>query len=473
MAISEAGAHILVFPYPAQGHMIPLLDLTHQLALRNLTITVLVTPKNLHYLKPLLIKHPSIQPLVLPFPATSSIPDGVENVRDLPPGGFRKMTLALADLYDPIVNWFQHHLSPPVAIVSDMFLGWTHQLATNLNIKRFVFSPSGALSLSIMYNLWHFMPKRNDPNDDNEVHTFEKIPNCPSYPWWKISPLFRSYVEGEQQSEVLKESLRGNIASWGLVVNSFNELERVYLDYLKEFLGHDRVWAVGPLLPPVEEQVQRGGSTGILASEIKIWLDQFKEKSVVYVCFGSQAVLTNEQMEKLALGLEKSGVPFIWSYKDPTKGHVAGNYSSIPPGFKDRVAGRGLIVKGWAPQVPILTHSALGAFLTHCGWNSVLESITAGVPMLTWPMGADQFENADLLDEFKVGTRVCEGALTVPDSDELARLVAKLMSDNQPFKMARAKELSKAALESIENEGPSYGALNSFVNYVSKAQPTF
>lgn len=88
MTLSEPGAHILVFPYPAQGHMLPLLDLTHQLALRNLTITILVTPKNLHYLNPLLSKHPaSIHPLVLPFPANSALPAGVENVRDLPSTG--------------------------------------------------------------------------------------------------------------------------------------------------------------------------------------------------------------------------------------------------------------------------------------------------------------------------------------------------------------------------------------------------
>lgn len=463
MAFLEHGAHILVFPYPAQGHMIPLLDLTHQLALRNLTITILVTPKNLHYLKPLVMKHPCIQPLVLPFPETTLIPDGVENVSDLPPGGFKFMISTLVDLYDPIVNWFRNHPSPPVAIVSDMFLGWTNRLAGELKILRFVFSPSGVLGLSVIYNLWRHMPKRNESTDDSQVITFSEIPNCPCYSWWKLSPLFRSYVEGEAQSEVLRSSNQGNIESYGLIFNSFTELERVYLDYIKKFLGHDRVWAVGPLLPPEEERARRGGSSEILASEIRSWLDRFEDQKVVYVCFGSQAVLTNKQMEMLALGLEKSGVQFLWSYKEPTKGHIKGEYGMIPSGFQDRVGGRGLIVKGWAPQVTILSHPAVGAFLTHCGWNSVLESIAAGVPMLTWPMGADQFANADLLDQLKVGTRVCEGDKTVPDSDELARLVASSVSDENGVRIARAKVLSKAALDSIGKHGTSYRALDSLV----------
>lgn len=468
MAILENGAHILVFPYPAQGHMIPLLDLAHQLALRNLTITILVTPKNLHFLKPLLTRHPSIQPLVLPFPATTSIPDGVENVRDLPPNGFKFMMAALVDLYDPIVNWFQNHPSPPVAIVSDMFLGWTNRLAGELKIPRYVFSPSGVLALSVVYNLWQHMPKRNDPTDDNEVIKFSEIPNSPSYPWWQLSPLFRSYVEGNPQSEVLRDSYQGNIASYGLIINSFTELERVYLDYIKKFLGHDRVWTVGPLLPPEEERGRRGGSSEIVGSEIKSWLDQFQDQTVVYVCFGSQAVLTNKQMEMLALGLEKSSVRFLWSFKEPTKGHMIGEYGMVPIGFEGRVAGRGLVVKGWSPQVTILSHPAVGAFLTHCGWNSVLESIAAGVPMLTWPMGADQFANADLLDQLEVGARVCEGEKTVPDSDKLARLVASSMGDEKGVRIARAKVLSEAAVDSLGKDGSSYRALDSLVNLLSK-----
>ncbi|GMQ11052.1 hypothetical protein CsSME_00053820 [Camellia sinensis var. sinensis] len=456
MTAAGDGTHVLVFPYPAQGHMIPLLDLTHLLASRGLNITILVTPKNLSLLAPLLSKHPTIKTLVLPFPAHPSIPSGVENVKDMPPNGFRAMMRAMGELYNPLLNWFQNHPSPPVAIISDMFLGWTHRLACQLSIRRLVFSPSGAMALSVIYSLWSDLPKRDDPNNDNALISFPKIPNSPIYPWCQLSPLYRSYVEGDPVSEFMKDGFESNMASWGLVVNSFSELERVYLDHLIEVLGHDRVWAVGPLLPPVDDRsgpIERGGSSSVLQSDVLSWLDTCEDRTVVYACFGSQAVLTNRQMEELALGLEKSGVRFIWCVKEPTNEHVEGQYGVIPSGFKDHMAKRGFVVTGWAPQVLILNHRAVGSFLTHCGWNSVIEGIFAGVPMLAWPMGADQFTNATLLvDELRVATRVCEGAEAIPNSDELARSLAEAVGENR-VEMSRAKELREAALKAIKEEG--------------------
>ncbi|KAL6281485.1 hypothetical protein ACE6H2_018366 [Prunus campanulata] len=465
--------HLLVFPYPAQGHMIPLLDLTYQLANRGLTITILVTPKNLPFLQPLLSAHNhpnnSIQTLVLPLPSHPSLPAGFENVKDLPVHSFLAMMCALGQLHHPLLRWFTSHPNPPVAIISDMFLGWAHRLATQLGIQRLVFSPSGALALSVIDSLWHRLPKRDDPNDQNQIFSFPQIPNSPKYPWWQLSTVYRSYVEGDPDSEFIKDGFDANRASWGLVVNSFTELERVYLEHLKNELGHDRVWAVGPLLPPDNDDLsgpaQRGGSSSVSVDRIKSWLDAcVEDHKVVYVCFGTQAVLTNRQMEALASGLEKSGVRFVWSVKSPTKGHAEGHYGAVPPGFDDRVAGRGLVIRGWAPQVFILRHPAVGSFLTHCGWNSALEAVVAGVPMLAWPMGADQFSNATLLvDRLKVGVRVCEGAGSVPDSDELARVVAESVSEKR-VERERAVELREAALEAIKEGGSSVKELDSLVD---------
>jgi len=131
MTILPTETHILIFPFPAQGHMIPLLDLTHKLATHGLTITILITPKNLPFLNPLLSLHPSIKTLVLHFPTHSSIPSGVENVKDMPSNPVHIITMIriLAELRDPLLRWFKSHPSPPVAIISYMFLGWTNHLA--------------------------------------------------------------------------------------------------------------------------------------------------------------------------------------------------------------------------------------------------------------------------------------------------------------------------------------------------------
>ncbi|KAL9311666.1 Flavonol 3-O-glucosyltransferase UGT89B1 [Arabidopsis thaliana] len=453
--------HVLIFPFPAQGHMIPLLDFTHRLALRGgaaLKITVLVTPKNLPFLSPLLSAVVNIEPLILPFPSHPSIPSGVENVQDLPPSGFPLMIHALGNLHAPLISWITSHPSPPVAIVSDFFLGWTK----NLGIPRFDFSPSAAITCCILNTLWIEMPTKINEDDDNEILHFPKIPNCPKYRFDQISSLYRSYVHGDPAWEFIRDSFRDNVASWGLVVNSFTAMEGVYLEHLKREMGHDRVWAVGPIIPLSGDN--RGGPTSVSVDHVMSWLDAREDNHVVYVCFGSQVVLTKEQTLALASGLEKSGVHFIWAVKEPVeKDSTRGN---ILDGFDDRVAGRGLVIRGWAPQVAVLRHRAVGAFLTHCGWNSVVEAVVAGVLMLTWPMRADQYTDASLVvDELKVGVRACEGPDTVPDPDELARVFADSVTGNQTERI-KAVELRKAALDAIQERGSSVNDLDGFIQHV-------
>ncbi|OVA12067.1 UDP-glucuronosyl/UDP-glucosyltransferase [Macleaya cordata] len=144
-------------------------------------------------------------------------------------------------------------------------------------------------------------------------------------------------------------------------------------------------------------------------------------------------------MEELATGLDQSGVRFAWSVREATIGHVSGEYGGGPT-----------------------MHRAVGSFLTHFGWNSVMESVVAGVPMLAWPMGADQFMNATLLvDQMKVAVRVCEGAETIPNAAELARVLAESVTSASASASAgrvmkrRAMELSKAAMHAIKEGGTS------------------
>ncbi|CAO2818426.1 unnamed protein product [Amaranthus hypochondriacus] len=454
--------HILIIPYPAQGHIIPLLDLIHNLASTSkLTITIVITPKNLPLISPLVSLFPFIvTPLVLPFPSYHGIPRGKENTKDLPPASFKQIMPAFAKLMDPIRHWFESHPSPPVAIISDIFLGWTHNFALQLGIHRIVFSPSGAFGLSVIYSLWKNMPKKkNQDQDENDVVLFEDVPGCPKFPWWQLSPVFRSYVEGDADSEFIKQGFWDDMASWGMLINSFDDMEKIYLDHLSSSFGYDgRIWAVGPLVSQNKDE-NRGGSSSIEVDKLKSWLDTCQDNEVVYVSFGTQAVLTNRQMEVIAEGLEKSRVRFIWSVKDQV-----GDHGMVPHGFEDRLSGRGLVIKGWAPQVLILKHPTVGAFLTHCGWNSVLEGVVAGVKLLAWPMGADQFSNATLIvNHLKVGTRVCEGSDMVLDSCELARILAESVNQDE-ISREKIMKLQSKALESLSDNGSSSKALVRLVN---------
>ncbi|KAK1407389.1 hypothetical protein QVD17_39004 [Tagetes erecta] len=413
MSNSTSNTHILVFPLPPPGHLIPLLDLTHHLLRYGLTVTIVISTVNLPLLNPLLSSHPSsLHKLLLSDPAPSPSPHPL----------IAKLT-ATRQLFDPIVQWFESHPAPPVAIISDFFLGWTNDLATHLGIRRVVFSPSGALGYSIFHKLWRDVldiNALNDDGDENFMLSFPDIPSSPQLPWWQLSETWRSFKKGDPGFESFRKGILGNMTSWGIVFNTFEDLEGDYIDYMKKQMGHDRIWAVGPLLPTKNERdpkgsTGRGGSSVVPPDDLFMWLDQKRDESVVYICFGSRETLDEKEMKTLTVALALSNVDFVLCV------HESGS-NFIPSGFKDQVGGRGFIFKGWAPQLEILRHKAIGLFITHCGWNSTLEAITSGVTMLTWPMGADQFTNAALVvDQLGVGKRVCDdGSNSVPDSIKLA-----------------------------------------------------
>ncbi|KAF5468858.1 hypothetical protein F2P56_012971 [Juglans regia] len=459
--MSTNGVHIAAYPYPTSGHIIPLLDLAHRLLTRGLTVTVFVTTSNLPLLQPYISTHPSsLKHLVLPSPDITA-----------PPQKRLLATMrALRDLHYPILlQWFRSHSSPPVAIISDFFLGWTRDLACELGVPRLVFSPSGAFSMSFALSMCRDPPENADPDQDiNFQVSFPKIPNSPAFPWWQIPAHYKS-VKEDSDLEFFRNDMLANTVSWGMLFNSFMELERVYFTHLKKELGNDRVWAVGPVLPPdngdLQEYIVRGGVSSVPCQELMNWLDARPDNSVVYVCFGSRAVLTQRQMDVLTAALEQSSVQFVLCVRVPREDEQQqGNadHGVIPDGFEDRMGGRGFVIRGWAPQVTILSHRAVGVFLTHCGWNSVLEGITAGVVMLTWPMGADQYSNAKLLvDELGVAIRACEGTQNIPTSAELARLLASSVDETRPERLL-AKELSAAAVSAV-NGGSSDTNLDEFI----------
>ncbi|CAA7397874.1 unnamed protein product [Spirodela intermedia] len=446
--------HILVFPFPAQGHMIPLLDFAHILSLRGLSVTVLVTPKNAPLLQPLLSRSPAVSPLVLPFPSHSSLPAGVENTQGLPPSSFFAMMGALAGLRGPLLRWARSAPRPPDALISDFFLGWTRAAAAELRIPRLVFCPSGAATLSIVHCLWRQMPPRPPGGSDEAPLAFPSLPGAPVYAWYQLSPTFQAFREGDELCEFVRRGFLENISSWGYVFNSFTAAEAAHLRHLRADLGHHRVWAVGPLLPP-DDAADRGGGDGNGDGDgVLAWLGGRAEGSVVYVCFGSHTKLTAAQAAAVGAALERSGAGFVWSLRG----------AEPPAEFEERTAGKGVVVRGWAPQVAILSHPAVGSFLTHCGWNSVMEGIVAGVALLMWPMTADQFYNARLLGELRIGIRACERADAVPDPDDLARVMAGSVDGSGSPMRARALELRREAAEATREGGDSHRQISELVD---------
>jgi hypothetical protein len=228
-------------------------------------------------------------------------------------------------------------------------------------------------------------------------------------------------------------------------------LESAYMrDRLPDLAGK-RVFAVGPLL----EAVRCGGGPSPPA-KLDAWLDAFDDGSVVYVAFGTQQALLPAQVACVADALALSSAAFVWVV---TSGTV------LPEGFEAATASRGVVIRGWAQQVEILRHPAVGWFLTHCGWNSVLEAAAAGVAMLTWPMTADQFTNAWLFALAGVTVPVAEGVDTVPDTGRMASTIAAAVGRDGESEAAgeRAVELGRKVVAAVAEDGTSHSDLDDLV----------
>ncbi|KAL0334888.1 UNVERIFIED_CONTAM: Anthocyanin 3'-O-beta-glucosyltransferase [Sesamum radiatum] len=186
------------------------------------------------------------------------------------------------------------------------------------------------------------------------------------------------------------------------------------------------------------------------------------------------AIFSAAQLLEIAKGLESSGQEFIWGVREKTKDERSIDW--LPDGFESRIQGRGLIIKGWAPQVLILEHEAVGGFITHCGWNSVLEGVAAGVPMVTWPLSAEQFFNEKLVTEIlKMGTPVGAQEWTKRTDDhgepikgdDIQKAVMKLMVGEEGERMRiRAGEFGDMAKRAVEKGGSSDADLKSLMEEI-------
>ncbi|XP_009588675.1 scopoletin glucosyltransferase-like isoform X3 [Nicotiana tomentosiformis] len=236
-----------------------------------------------------------------------------------------------------------------------------------------------------------------------------------------------------------------------ILVNTFVELEQTFLEYLAKQTGLP-IWGVGPMLPEKfwtltasksllrDRDIRTNFShkTNYSEDEVLNWLDSKSPSSIIYIAFGSDVVPTLEEHEEIAKALEESSRQnFIWV--------ISKNQDYYPNGLETQVGKRGLIINGWAPQLLILSHSSTGGFLTHCGWNSTMEAIGQGVPLLAWPIRGDQFYNAKLIVCYlKIGHMVSSIGENIGlkrvKKEEIIQGVQRLMEDKQVHN--RVKDLS-------------------------------
>lgn len=346
-------------------------------------------------------------------------------------------------------------------MITDGFLFWTLESANKFNIPRLVFYGMNnyAMTMSRIVGENELLMKAK--TDDEEFIV-------PDFPWIKLTrqdftPPFTDREPKGILFEFVMQSVIASTNSYGMVVNSFYELETKFCDYYKNF--KTKSWSVGPLCLAENLSGLNVKDEGYKKPYWIEWLDSKLEKgeTVLYVAFGSQSEISSQQVKEIKIGLEKSQVNFLWIVRNNNHDELSDD------GFEEKVKERGQVVKEWVDQREILEHKSVEGFLSHCGWNSVLESICAKVPILAWPMMAEQPLNARMVvEELKIGLRVktVDGSLQgFVEAEVLDNMVRELMGGKMGREAKkRVEELGEAAMKAVQEEGSSWCALNELIN---------
>ncbi|KAF5945708.1 hypothetical protein HYC85_015936 [Camellia sinensis] len=473
MASQNNHLHFVLVPLMAPGHFIPMIDIAKLLAQHGVTVTVVTTPLIASRFNPIINRAIEsglpLRLLSLRFPSVEAgLPEGCETVDTVPSLDLiRNFYVAIFLLQEPFEQLFETLEPSPSCIIADKIIAWLADTARKFQIPRIIFDGTSCFTLLCTHNL--HITKVHESVSESEP--FE-LPGLPEKIQLKKSQLPPSINPG---SLLVVQDFRVKIQAaeaeaYGVVINSFEELESRYVDGYRKVKG-DKVWCIGPLSLCNKDNLdkaQRGNKAAIDENQCLKWLDEQEPGSVVYACLGSIGRLSPLQLIEIGLGLEASKRPFVWVIKGGAKAAEIEKWVE-EDGFEERVQGKGLVIRGWAPQVLILSHPAVGAFLTHCGWNSTLEGLCAGVPMITWPMFAEQFFNEKLIVQVleagvsvgaqAIGHMFGEDKCTVLVKREVVReAVEEVMGEGieGEERRRRARVLGEMAKKAMEEGGSSY-----------------
>ncbi|KAF0912190.1 hypothetical protein E2562_013072 [Oryza meyeriana var. granulata] len=267
----------------------------------------------------------------------------------------------------------------------------------------------------------------------------------------------------------------------GILTNTCRALEGEFIDVVAGNLAADgkKVFAVGPLNPLLHAKAwEQGKQRQRQRHECLDWLDKQPPASVLYVSFGTTSSLRAEQIEELASALRGSNQRFIWVLRDADRGDIFADsgeisrHAKLLQEFTRHTEGTGLVITGWAPQLEILAHDATAAFMSHCGWNSTMESLSHGKPILAWPMHCDQPWDAELLCKYlKAGilVRPWEKHNEVTPSKAIQEVIEEAMLTDKGVTMRqRARELGVAIRAAVAAGGSSREDLDDFVAYITR-----
>ncbi|KAJ1421484.1 UDP-glucuronosyl/UDP-glucosyltransferase [Sesbania bispinosa] len=409
--------HFLAIAYPIQGHMNPMLQLSHVLAKFGCKITFLSSEENYNKLKTASSGEGKLMESNIRL---VSLPDGVDPEDDrkdqtnVISTTITTMRAKLPKLIEEI-NAMEDSDNKITCIIVTKNMGWALEVGRELGIKGALFWPASATSLASFNSMQRLIDEgiidsqSGLPTRKQEIQLSSNLPKmeAAAMPWYNMHNAFFFH-------HMMQEIQTLNLGEWWLCNTTFN-LE------VGTFSLSPKLLPIGPLIASEEDN-----NISSLWQEDRTcleWLDEQPPQSVIYVSFGSMVSMRKpNQFKELALGLDLLNKPFLWVVR---KYNVKVN-NTYPEEFQ---GSKGKIV-GWAPQKKILSHPAIACFISHCGWNSTMEGVYNGVPFLCWPFCSDQLMNKTYIcDVWKVGLGFDMDESGLISRGEIKKKVEQLFED--------------------------------------------
>ncbi|XP_073148578.1 UDP-glycosyltransferase 88F5-like [Henckelia pumila] len=473
-------ATIVLYPAPGCGHLISMVELGKLILSRRhfSTIHILIaagfddSPATAAYLRRVSETYPSI--ILHRFPTFLHLKTSPAVNFLATMFGFIRLNAAnVHQTLQEISKTFKVH-----ALVIDFFCASAVPVSENLGIPVFFFFTSGLAALAA-YLYFPTIHNRVDKSFKDLYDTKFHVPGLPMIhakhmPQPVLNRNEPIYYDTMYYSHCLSKCS-------GIIVNTFDHLEPIAMKAVVD--GScipdgltPPIYNIGPLIADNAFR-NHGEENEVLKHSCLSWLDTQPSGSVVFLCFGSMGTFSGDQVKEIAKGLERSGHRFLWVVKKPRMHEKIKEFGEsggfdvktiMPRGFLDSTKGRGMVVESWAPQVAVLEHPAVGGFVTHCGWNSILEAVVAGVPMVAWPLYAEQHINkAALVENMKMAIAVVqrdEDGFVV--GEEVEKRVRELMddSDSSMEMRERSHKMKLMAIDSLGDMGSSTAALAKLVH---------
>ncbi|XP_059307683.1 UDP-glucosyltransferase 29-like [Lycium ferocissimum] len=410
---------VLMLPWLAHGHINPFLELAKKLANRNIHIYMCSTPVNLSSIKKRVTEKysQSIELVEFHLPSLPDLPPHYHTTNGLP----SHLISTLKKAFDGSTPNFSKKLQTlnPDLVIYDCNLPWAAECSSSMNIPAVQFLTFSAAVIALGIHMY---------DKPGEMFPFPEI-YLREYEMLSLKKVLKEVPGGKFPFD---EGLRRSQDI--ILMKTCRDFEGKYMDYLSSLVSKKTV-PVGTL---VQESINRDDH-----EEITQWLDKKEECSSVFVSFGSEYFLSNEQIHAVAQGLELSKVNFIWIIRFP-QGEKISIQDALPEGFLERVGERGMVMDGWAPQATILQHPSIGGFVSHCGWSSFTESMKFGVPIIAMPMHLDQPMNARLVEYIEMGVEALRDENGKLQSEEIAKVIRKVVADESGEAVRKkVKELSE------------------------------